>query len=315
MSIDENIVDIAIVGCGPAGLSAALNAKARNKSFRLFGTVVCGQKVIKAPRIDNYLGFPQVTGKELHEHFMQHIQLTGIEVIRSRVDTVIPESDGFTLIARNELYRSRGVVLATGVAVSSTLPGEEELVGKGVSYCATCDAPLYRGKVTIVLAYSREGEEEARHLAQLADRVYFLPQYDYDESSGSLPGNVIVRKVRPFRVLGEERFSALQVRALDTGVKQEESEPVAGPETVEMESQELMGADGLFIIRDETPPARLLPDLKIENNGVVVDRNMQTSIPGVFAAGDCTGRPYQLAKAVGEGQVAALTAARYLDTI
>ena len=152
-------VDIAIVGSGPAGLSAALNAKIRNKSFIVFGNNNLSNKVIKASKINNYLGFYGVTGKDLAEKFKEHINSMDIKITEERVNNIYAMGDYFALMVNEKMYEARTIILATGMEVGKTLEGEERLLGKGVGYCATCDAPLYRDKVVTVIGYNKEAEE------------------------------------------------------------------------------------------------------------------------------------------------------------
>ena len=264
------LLDVAIIGCGPAGLSAAVNAKIRNKSIKVFGAEVCSPKLVSAPWIDNYLGFHQITGTELRDRYLAHIEEMGIEIYRTRVDNIVPMDDSFMLAAKTEIYQAKSIIMATGVSQASYLPGERDFVGKGVSYCGTCDGPLYRGKTVAVVAYTNEGVEEANYLAGVAGKVIFVPQMKkYD----GLSSRVEVVSGRPQGVLGEGHVTHLALKDKQIEVA------------------------GIFIFRDVTPAEQLLNGLNQFQGAIVVDRSMATNIPGVFAAGDCTGRPFQLAKA------------------
>lgn len=278
--------DLAIIGCGPAGLSAAINAGIRNKNLILFGSELCSPKLHWSPRIDNYLGFHAITGEELRQHFLSHARAMGVEIHRLRVTNIFRNGDGFTILTRDGSVQAGAVIIATGVAVGRKLPGEEELIGRGVSYCATCDGPLYRGKKVAVLAHTREGEEEAEFLAAVADEVLYFPLYK--DEMGPVGEKVQVIREKPVAVLGEDKVTGLKT---DKTVR-----PV----------------DGVFIIKEAYPFTQLMPELETEDGGIKVNRWMETNVPGVFAAGDCAGKPYQLSKAAGEGQVAAFRALAYL---
>ena len=139
-------VDIAIIGSGPAGLSAALNAKIRNKSFIVFGNNNLSNKITKASKINNYLGFYGVTGKDLAEKFKEHVASMDIKITEERVNNIYAMGEYFALMVNEKMYEAKAIILATGMEVGKTLEGEERLLGKGVGYCATCDAPLYRDK-------------------------------------------------------------------------------------------------------------------------------------------------------------------------
>lgn len=278
--------EVAVVGCGPAGLSAAINAKIRGKSVLILGSEVCSPKLERAPWVDNYLGFDHITGEELRDRYLAHTESLGLEILHSRVDSIFADEEGFTIVAKTELYRARSVVIATGVAHAAYLPGERDFLGRGVSYCGTCDGPLYRGKTVAVVAYTEEGVAEANYLSAVAGKVYFIPQM---EKWTGLKEGIEVLPGKPAGILGDQQVSHLVCKGCQLDV------------------------DGVFIFRDVTPPEQLLSGLEVRRGEIVVDRSMATNIPGVFAAGDCTGRPLQLAKAVGEGLVAGLSAAAWVE--
>ena len=167
--------DIAIIGSGPAGLSAALNAKIRNKSFILFGSKSLSSKIQKAPKINNYLGFPGSSGDKLGKAFKEHIEAMDIEITEERVNNVYAMGDYFALMVNEKMYESKTVILATGVEFSKPVKGELEYLGKGVGYCATCDAPLYKGKTVCIVSSNAEGESEADFVSELASKVYYIP--------------------------------------------------------------------------------------------------------------------------------------------
>ncbi len=280
--------ELAIVGCGPAGMSAALNARIRKKNYILLGTPSCADKLRKAPQIDNYLGMPAIRGEDLLRRFSSHLEDMGIQVQIARVTNIYREDKGFSLVSGEKFLRARSLILATGVAPTKLIPGEEELLGKGAGYCATCDGPLYRGKKVAVVAYHREAEEEANYLAGICREVVYIPQY---QDPGTLAPKVTLKRGKPSRIAGVEAVSEIEL------------------------GEERIPVDGVFILRETMPAEQLLPGLDLRDGAVSVDREMQTNIPGVFGAGDCTGKPYQLAKAVGEGAAAALSAVRYLDNL
>lgn len=285
---NREICDVAVIGCGPAGLSAAINAKIRNKSVVIYGGDFCSPKMYASPQISNYLGFPAITGKELRRNFLEHVRQMGLTVTRTRVDGIFPESDVFNIMLKNEFFPARSVIIATGVTHAKYLPGERELLGSGVGYCATCDGPLYKGKDIAIIGYSREGEEEANYLAEICRTVYYLPLH---KKKGRLDERIHIVDGKPKAIGGGNHVTHLET----TGGK--------------------LPVNAVFIIREVTPAQELVPGLAIANNVIAVNRNMETNIPGIYAAGDCTGAPYQLAKATGEGQVAALGAVRYLDSL
>ena len=275
--------DSIVIGGGPAGVSAAINLKLLGKSFLWFGSA--SKKVERAELIKNYVGFPAVTGERLAEAFEGHIKSMEIER-RDEVVTGVYETDGyFTLLVQDKSYTAKTVILCLGVAASKPVAGEEEFLGRGVSYCATCDGFLYKGKKIAVLCTDKKFEHEAEFLCGIAEQAFVIPLYKgYDIKSEN--ARIILKK--PVSVTGDMRVRSLNFN----------------DESVEI--------DGLFILRGSVSPATLLHGLKITDGQIEVNRDCSTNIKGVFAAGDCTGRPYQYVKAVGEGNVAAHSVVEYL---
>ncbi len=282
------IFDTAIIGTGPAGLSAALTLRAHNKKFIWIGSRELSDKVKKAERIANYPGLSNVTGKEMQAAFGRQIQEAGLTITEQMVNSILPWAEHYAVMAGPEFYEAKSILLCTGVVMQNVLPGEPELLGKGVSYCATCDGMLYKGKKIAVISNNPRFLHEVSYLAELAESVTYLPRYREVEQ---LPSNVQVEKELPIKLLSENgRFAA-----------------------VELKNGERIPADGVFILRDSVSMAALLPDLAVEEGHILVNRRQETNLFGVFAAGDCTGKPYQYAKAVGEGNVAAHSVLAYLD--
>ncbi|WP_035794243.1 NAD(P)/FAD-dependent oxidoreductase [Clostridium algidicarnis] len=278
--------DIAIIGSGPAGLSAAINAKIRNKNIIVFGYEDLSSKLIKAPKINNYLGFHDISGLELKEKFKEHIESMNIEITYERVNNIYAMGEYFSIMVNETIYEAKSVIVATGIEYTKPLKGEEEFLGKGVGYCATCDAPLYRNKVVTVIGYNKEAEEEANYVSELASKLYYIPMY---KSNYELRDGIEIVEDRPIDIIGKDRVEKLIL------------------------SSRQLETDGLFILKDSISPAQLVPGLLMEEGHIKVDRTMKTNIEGCFAAGDCIGRPYQYIKASGEGLIAALSAVSYVD--
>ncbi len=280
------VYDTAIVGSGPAALSAALTLKLHNKSIIWFGSRKLSPKVEASERIANYPGVPMVTGPELNRLFGEQIAGAGLEITECQVTNIVQTRRGFMLQGGNEIYDARTVLLCTGAVSPKGFPGEAELLGRGVSYCATCDGFLYQGKTIAVYCGAREFEHEAEYLSEIAGMVYLFTPYP---DCGIRRDNVVLNPGVIRAVLGES--AAKGVELMDGSV---------------------LDTDGVFVIRPSIAPGRLLRGLKIDGADIVVNRKMETSRPGCYAAGDCTGRPYQLTKAVGEGNVAAHSIVEYL---
>ena len=202
----EERYDIVIIGAGPAGMEAAITAKIRNKRILLVGNGGNGggsAKVQKAHQVQNYLGLPEIGGEEMQEHFTAHLEKMEISITQGKVAAAYPMGDHFSLQIDSDIIESRAVILASGVNFGTPLPGEAEFLGRGVSYCATCDAALYKGKSAIVAAWSKDEEKEAAFLAEKAAKVIYLPQYK-DEVSFSA-ANIEVVRDKPLSVEGKMR--------------------------------------------------------------------------------------------------------------
>lgn len=283
--------DCIIVGSSVAGISAAINLKIRKKNFLILGNKEFSAKVQKAESIQNYVGIPDISGCELSDALENHLHQMEIEITEARVNSIMSVGEYFMLSAGSEVYETKTVILATGVEFSKKMEGEDAFLGRGVSYCATCDGMFYRGKTVAVVGSSKEAERELDFLAGLAQTVYYFPLYKLEEGA-LLQENVTVVSDRPVKLTGEARVSGI---ADKTG--------------------KVWAVDGVFFLKDALAPSALLNGLEDDGMHIVVDRRMQTNVPGCFACGDCTGRPYQYMKAAGEGNIAAHSAVEYLSHI
>lgn len=282
--------DIAIVGSGPAGISAAINAKIRNKKFILFGSKNLSNKIEKAPSIDNYLGFYNISGKELQKRFKNHIESMDIDIDEHKITNIYAMGDYFILMSGDDMFEATSVILATGINLSKSLKGEEEFLGRGVSYCATCDAPLYKDKEVSVLGYNNESIEEANFLNEIASKTYFIPmRRSLENDLYSLDDEIEIIEKKPLEIKGETLVNQLEFE------------------------EENLDIDGIFIIRDNMSPKNLVPGLEMDGEHIKININMKTNIDGLFACGDCTGKPYSYIKSAGQGLTAALSAVEYIS--
>ena len=277
--------DVVVVGGGPAGLSAAVQARTRNKSVLVVSGDVRDNPLWKARLVNNYLGMPGLSGREMLEAFQKHAREVGVEEINGRVLNIMPAGGSFYLGIGSQVEEARAVILATGVVRAAQLPGEAEYLGRGVSYCATCDGMLYRGKEVAVLGMAADAPEEANYLQELGCKVTYIS----DRQPEGLRKDIAFRRGFKRQVVGGQSVEAVEVDG------------------------ERLPCAGVFILRPSLAPVQLLPGLALEGGYIAVDRNMATNLPGVFAAGDCTGTPLQVSKAVGEGLVAGHRAAEYID--
>lgn len=279
--------DIAIIGAGPAGLSAALNSKIRNKSVILFGKD--SEKLFKTKKISNYLGFSDVTGADLNQAFKDSLKDFEIKRDTRKVKTIYAMGSYFAIEIENEneMIEARAVIMATGIELKKDLANEEKFFAKGVNYCATCDAALYRGKKVLVIGYNDESVAEANFTSEIVGSLVFVNMTGKEVSLNE--GIDLIEGEIPLGFEGTDRAEKLIFKS----------------------GKEIL-ADGFFIEKDSSKPERLVPGIKMEDNHILTNKDTSTSIKGLFAAGDITGKPYQIMKAVGEGQVAALKAAAYL---
>ena len=238
----------------------------------------------RAERVDNYPGLKETPGADLLQAFEDQAASMGAETITGTVRQILPTDGGFMLLVENDVVEAKTVALTLGAAKPKLLPGEEALIGTGVSYCATCDGHFYRGKKVAVLSENDQGAEEAEFLLGLAGSLDYYPLKKHE-----IPENLTVVSERPVSL---ERADGGIALTTDRGNHT---------------------YDGVFIFRMGLPLAMLLDGLETRDGAIAVDRGMRTNIPGVFAAGDCTGKPHQVAKSVGEGNVAAISAAEYIQ--
>lgn len=280
--------DLAIIGSGPAGVSAALNAKIRKKNFVIFGSKELSNKLTKAEKINNYLGFYGKSGAQIRDEFIKHMESMDIGITEEKINNIYAMGDYFTLMANDKMYEASAIILATGVNFGRPFKGEEELLGKGVGYCATCDAPLYKDKIVTIIAYNKHEEDEVNFISTIASKVYYIPMY---KEEVEVDENIKIINDMPVEIIGENKVEKLILKNSE------------------------INTDGIFILRDSVSPDQLVPGLELDENHVKVDRKMKTNLQGCFAAGDIVGAPYQYIKAAGEGNIAALSAVSYIDNL
>lgn len=277
--------DTAIIGTGPAGISAALTLKALKKDIILFGSEKLSQKIRVAEQIRNYPGLPGVSGVQMQEAFANQLAQMEISITDKTVTGIYNMGTHYGILCDQEMFEAKTIIMATGVEAVKPIPGELEFVGRGVSYCATCDGFLYKGKTIGVLCTTKDLEHEIEYLADLAEKVYLIPLYKNVELKAE---NVEIIQRKPV--------------AIEGGMKAEK---------LVFEDREIP-VDGIFMLKQAVAPSVLLYGLETADGHIIVDRACKTNLPGCFAAGDCTGRPYQYVKAAGEGNVAAHSAVEYL---
>lgn len=271
--------DVLIIGGGPAGLSCAMTLRQRGLSCAVVSSDSDAGWLAKAERLDNYPGLPQVSGKELLRIFREQAKQLGAEFIHGMARQIQPMGDFFMTLVGNDILESKAVVLALGASRPKLLPGEEELLGRGVSWCGTCDGMFFRGKKVAVLSAWDDGAEEALFLANLASSVSYYT-------------------LRAHHAPEDPRITHLSGKV--EALRKEDGQVLVVTDEGEA------AYDGVFVFRPSVAPDRLLPGLELDGAFIRTDRRMAASVARVYACGDCAGKPLQVAKAVGEGNIAAI---------
>ena len=281
--------DVIIIGAGPAGISAGLYTKRANLNVLIIYKEQAGLE--KAEQIENYYGFENgITGKELYETGIRQAQNLGIDIKREEVINIqMEEKNEYKIITENGTYISKTVIFATGNKKNvPKIKGIKDFEGRGVSYCAVCDGFFYRNKDISVLGNGKYAISETNELINIANSITILTDGKDEPEIRSDKVKIDTRKIREVR--GDKRI-----------------------EEIDFEDNSTMKTDGLFVALGVAGSAEFAKKLGIITNKdrIVVNENMETNIPGIYACGDCTGGLLQISKAVYEGAKAGLQAVRY----
>ncbi len=278
--------EIAVIGGGPAGISAAITASSKGRRVVLFEAHGFSPRLRSVAQVTDYMGVPNVPGSELMDTFVKHLKDMPVDIVEEKIISLREVGEGFILGTPRGEYTADAVVLATGISRSTLLPGEKEFLGKGVSYCAVVDAAKYKSRPVAAIATVPDALEEVEYLADQCEQVFFFPQY-----SGYIPPkkkNITVILDKPTEITGTDKVTGLRA------------------------GEDFYSVKAVFVFRATDPLNSFLPGLEIRGRSIYVDDQAQTNIEGVFAGGDCTGQPWQVNRAAGQGQKAALSAIRYL---
>jgi len=301
----NKILDLIIIGAGPAGITAAIYAFRKNLNFVLIGAERGGQ-VSKAFTIENYPGFLKISGLELTEKFFNHLRGLKIEPLADEVVEIKKKEDLFKVVLRSgEIFQARSILVASGRKPRTLgVPGEEEFLGKGVSYCVTCDGPLFKNKPVAVIGGGNSGFEAALYLKEICPEVFILERgerviADEENQKKAKEKNIeIILNAQVREIKGKDLVEKLVYEDLRT------------KELKELE------VNGVFIQIGGVPAAAFLQHLVDCNQAgeIMVDlKSFQTKTPGLFAAGDVIDFPYkQIIIAAGQGACAALSAYKFL---
>lgn len=299
--------DIIIIGSGPAGLSAAIYAqRACLDAIVIEKNGISGGQVLNTWEVDNYPGFPGVTGFELSRQFREHANKLGARVVQDEVVQVELSGNVKKVVCEEETYEARCVILASGAHHRMLeVPGEEELRGAGVSYCATCDGAFFRGRTVAVVGGGDAALEDAIFLARMCEKVYIVHRRDklrgakrLQERLQALENIEFVWNSETVAIEGNAQVEALRLRQTKTG------------------EERRLDVDGVFIAVGIAPESELYAgQLELDEQGYIrADESGQTSVPGVFAAGDVRTKALrQILTAASDGANCVASAERYLQ--
>ncbi|MDI6825632.1 MAG: thioredoxin-disulfide reductase [Candidatus Aenigmarchaeota archaeon] len=298
--------DVIIVGAGPAGLTAAIYTSIRNLKTLVLSKGLSDQ-VLEASYIENYPGFEKIEGYKLIQKFEEQVRDFGVEIILEEVIEITPKNKEFIVKTTEKEYKSRTIILAFGKTPRTlNIPGEKEFTGKGISYCANCDAPLFRDKTVAVIGGGNAALDAALLLNDIAKKVYLVHRRDEFRGFESLVEEVKKKNVEFIlnsvvtEFKGAELLKSMIIENVNTKEKKE------------------LKVDGVFIeIGSEVKTDFIKGLVELDdNNYIVINNNCETSHPGIFAAGDVTNIPFkQIVVAAGEGAKAGLNAYNYLHGI
>ena len=302
----ENVYDMIIVGSGPAGLTAGVYGKrAGLKVVILESGFIQGGQIVNTYEVDNYPGLPGIGGLELAEKMKEHVTGLGVEIVRGKVKGISLDGDWKVVHTKKADYRGKAVVLAAGaVHRKLEVPGEEELSGVGVSYCATCDGMFFRGKVVAVVGGGSTALQDAEFLSEYCSKVYLIHRRDSFRGEERIVEGLKKKENVTFildsvvkEICGEIQVEGLELQNLKTGEKKK------------------LPVSGVFVAVGQIPKNDPFENVvKLDADGfILAAEDCMTSGVGIFAAGDCrTKEVRQLTTAAADGAVAALAACKYL---
>lgn len=300
--------DILIIGAGTAGISAAVYLSRSKYSFAIVEKEMIGGKLNIITQIDNYPGFDSISGIELIENFKKQLKARGCEVTPDAISGIQKDGDIYKVIGENNTYIVKSIIIATGSSnKKSGVKGEKEFQGKGISYCAVCDAFFYRNKDVFVFANSKKGYKEALYLENIARKIYLVNDNDLDDEDNSLEHLKVSDKVEFFYPYKIVEFLGDDLGL--TGVK---------IKNIENDEEKIIDCAGAFPFIGDVPSSYFLNglNLSMDNGYIIVNENTETSLKGIYAAGDIVKKSLkQIVTAGSDGAIAATSVVRYLNSI
>lgn len=306
---EDRIYDVIIAGAGPAGMTAAVYASRANLDTALMERGVPGGQMVDTEDIENYPGYESILGAELSNKMFEHAKKFGAEYIYGNISEVIDHGHYKEVIAGDKTYRTKALIIATGAQYKKLgIPGEEELTGRGVSYCAVCDGAFFKDRELVVIGGGDSAVEEGVYLTRFAKKVTIIHRRD---------------ELRAQKILQERAFANEKVEFIwDTVVEKINGEngkvTSVSLRNVKTEERTDFATDGVFVYIGMVPLSEPFKSLGIvdEEGYIPTNENMETKIPGIFAAGDVRVKDLrQVVTATGDGSIAAEAAIKYIETL
>lgn len=305
----NNVYDSIIIGASAGGISASIYLKRQGIEFSIIAKDIGGEMALSGI-VENYPGFPETNGVELTKKFREHMEKYQIKpIIEEVLSLEIKKPNGFIIKTNKNTYEAKTIIIATGSSPKKlNIPGEDKFYHKGLSYCSVCDLPLFKNKIVAIIGGGNSANEGGIMGSRICQKVYII------NKNPEMKGD---------RVLIEELKSKENVKIIYNALTQEiyGDQKVSGLKYLDKMTGEVknLPVDGIFIHIGLKPNSGFVPDawnIKNEYGEIIVNQLCQTSIPGVFAAGDVTNMPHkQIGVAVGQGIIASLEVVKYLNTI
>lgn len=301
-----DMYDVAIIGAGPAGLTAAIYAKRAKLNVVVFESEAYGGKLTKTYEINNYPGIKSISGFELANNFIEHAKDYDIEIINSIAIKIDNKGDEKIIsLSNGQIYKSKTIILCTGLKETPLqLPRVKEFEGRGISYCAVCDGFFFKNKPVAVIGGGNSALEEALHLVDLVSKLHIIIRRDEFRADKSIVEKILNNekivvhyKSLPHElVIENDKIIGLQIKNVDN------------------DQIDTLEVNGIFPYLGQTPISDLVDSSIINEKGyIVVDQNMATTIPGIYAAGDCIEKNLrQIITACNDGAIAATSIVKYL---
>ena len=307
--IEEKIYDVAIIGAGPAGMTAAVYASRANLSTIMIERGVPGGQIANTEAVENYPGYEHILGPDLSNKMFAHAKKFGSEYAYGDIKEIIDEGNLKVIKTSNKEIKAKAVIIATGAQYKKLgVPGESELVGRGISYCAVCDGAFFKEREIVVIGGGDSAVEEGVFLTRYANKVTIIHRRD----------KLRAQKILQDRALANEKVDFIWNHTLKE--IHEENGKVSSitlVNTVDGTERELK-ADGIFVYIGMVPLTKPFTNLGITNEHgyIVTNEKMETSIPGIFAAGDVREKTLrQIVTATGDGSIAAQSAQHYIEEL